>query len=97
MKHSAYIDRSSRAKFISKEFEIRPFSFIRSNNFLSLSQRSYGAFLLYFTKPYFVRFHNYCIFTSRSKSIIRDFKVSRMVFKRLASFGLLHGVKKGSW
>jgi small subunit ribosomal protein S14 len=40
---------------------------------------------------------NRCKVTGRSKSILRYYKVSRIVFREMASFGLLSGVKKSSW
>lgn len=45
----------------------------------------------------FTRVMNRCIFTGRSRSVYRMFKVSRIVFRELASGGLLNGVKKASW
>lgn len=45
----------------------------------------------------FTRVMNRCVFTGRSRSVYRMFKVSRIVFRELASGGLLHGVKKASW
>jgi succinate dehydrogenase (ubiquinone) iron-sulfur subunit len=43
------------------------------------------------------RVRNRCIFTGRSRGVYKKFKVSRMVFRSLASNGLLPGVKKASW
>ncbi len=40
---------------------------------------------------------NRCKITGRAKSIIRYYKISRIVFRELASFGLLLGIKKSSW
>jgi len=38
-----------------------------------------------------------CILTGRAKSVYKDFGLSRMQLRKLASFGLLSGVKKSSW
>jgi small subunit ribosomal protein S14 len=41
-----------------------------------------------------IRIVNRCIITGRAKSVLRDFWLSRMEFKRFSSEGLLTGVKK---
>ena len=43
------------------------------------------------------RFHNYCIETGRSRSVISFYKLSRLQFRRLASKGSLPGLRKSSW
>jgi small subunit ribosomal protein S14 len=40
---------------------------------------------------------NRCNFTGRSQAIIRYYKISRIVFRELASYGDLLGIKKSSW
>ncbi|XVE86903.1 hypothetical protein DITRI_Ditri18aG0073100 [Diplodiscus trichospermus] len=45
----------------------------------------------------FTRVRNRCIFTGRSRAIYQFFRVSRIVFRELASRGALMGVKKASW
>jgi small subunit ribosomal protein S14 len=44
-----------------------------------------------------VRLHNRCKLTGRPKGYIRQFGISRIVFRELASKGLIPGVKKASW
>ncbi|MGX6961064.1 MAG: 30S ribosomal protein S14 [Candidatus Karelsulcia muelleri] len=44
-----------------------------------------------------VRLHNICNLTGRTKGYIRQFGVSRLEFRRLASQGLIPGVRKASW
>ncbi|KAK9048608.1 hypothetical protein SSX86_032427 [Deinandra increscens subsp. villosa] len=46
---------------------------------------------------WFTRVMNRCVFTGRAHSVYQMFRVSRIVFRELASKGLLHGVKKASW
>lgn len=43
------------------------------------------------------RFRNRCKVTGRPRAYMRDFGVSRIVFRELATQGLLPGVKKSSW
>lgn len=44
-----------------------------------------------------VRLHNRCKLTGRPKGYIRQFGISRIQFRELASKGLIPGVKKASW
>ena len=44
-----------------------------------------------------VRQHNRCKITGRPKGYMRQFGVSRITFRELASAGLIPGVKKASW
>ena len=44
-----------------------------------------------------VRLHNRCMITGRPKGYIRQFGISRIVFREMASAGLIPGVKKASW
>ena len=43
------------------------------------------------------RMHNRCKLTGRSRGYMRQFGVSRITFREMASFGLIPGVKKASW
>lgn len=43
------------------------------------------------------RMHNRCKITGRPKGYMRQFGVSRITFREMASFGLIPGVKKASW
>lgn len=44
-----------------------------------------------------VRLHNRCSISGRPKGYMRQFGVSRIVFREMASNGLIPGVKKASW
>ena len=44
-----------------------------------------------------IRLHNRCKITGRPKGYMRDFGISRIQFREMASFGLIPGVKKASW
>lgn len=44
-----------------------------------------------------VRQHNRCKLTGRPKGYIRQFGVSRIVFREMASSGQIPGIKKASW
>ncbi len=44
-----------------------------------------------------VRLHNRCSITGRPKGYMRQFGISRIQFREMASEGLIPGVKKASW
>ena len=44
-----------------------------------------------------VRLHNRCSITGRPKGYIRQFGISRIQFREMASKGLIPGVRKASW
>ncbi|MEE4198948.1 MAG: 30S ribosomal protein S14 [Bacteroidales bacterium] len=44
-----------------------------------------------------IRLHNRCLITGRPKGYIRQFGISRITFREMASKGLIPGVKKASW
>lgn len=43
------------------------------------------------------RLHNRCNITGRPKGYMRQFGISRIQFREMASAGLIPGVKKASW
>ncbi len=43
------------------------------------------------------RLHNRCKITGRPKGYIRQFGLSRITFREMASAGLIPGIKKASW
>ncbi|MDR1722770.1 MAG: 30S ribosomal protein S14 [Tannerella sp.] len=44
-----------------------------------------------------IRLHNRCKITGRPKGYMRQFGISRIQFREMASQGLIPGVKKASW
>ena len=44
-----------------------------------------------------IRMHNRCKLTGRPKGYMRQFGVSRVKFREMASAGLIPGIKKASW
>lgn len=43
------------------------------------------------------RLHNRCMLTGRPRGYMRQFGISRIMFREMASKGLIPGVKKASW
>lgn len=44
-----------------------------------------------------VRLHNRCSITGRPKGYMRQFGISRITFREMASSGLIPGITKASW
>lgn len=44
-----------------------------------------------------IRLHNRCKLTGRPKGYMRQFGISRITFREMASTGLIPGIKKASW
>ncbi len=44
-----------------------------------------------------IRLHNRCRLTGRPKGYMRQFGLSRITFREMASQGLIPGIKKASW
>jgi len=44
-----------------------------------------------------IRMHHRCILTGRPNGYMRQFGISRINFREMASQGLIPGVKKASW
>jgi ribosomal protein S14 len=40
---------------------------------------------------------NICIFSGRSRAVLREWKVSRIFFRELTCKGFFFGIQKGSW
>lgn len=45
----------------------------------------------------YIRLHNRCKMTGRPKGYMRQFGISRIQFREMASKGLIPGIKKASW
>ena len=44
-----------------------------------------------------VRLHNRCQITGRPRGYMRQFGISRLTFREMASSGLIPGIRKASW
>lgn len=44
-----------------------------------------------------IRLRNRCETTGRARGFMRKFKLSRLSFREMASFGLIPGIHKASW
>lgn len=89
-------DRTKRLLFKKHELKLLKRKYLYNSNCLNLSLNNFviNNSFLSFSK---VRIKNRCFLTFRSKSVFRLFKMSRIVFRNLVSFGLICGFKKSSW
>lgn len=45
----------------------------------------------------YYKIKNRCVFSNRARAVFNKLKLTRMVFKNLASHGFLNGIKKQTW
>ncbi|MDD4490020.1 MAG: 30S ribosomal protein S14 [Paludibacter sp.] len=77
-----------RAKLIAK-YAAKREQFLTEGNYDALQTLPRNA------SP--IRYHNRCKITGRPKGYMRQFGISRIQFREMASKGLIPGVKKASW
>ena len=92
-------DIKRRKLFFKYEKKKRLYKFLQQNSSLNSNIRlHYSRQLTLLPKNSSnTRIRNRCIITGRARSVYRDFQLTRMQLRNLASFGLLMGVKKSSW
>ena len=81
--------REAKRKKMVEKFALKRAKYKAEGNYAALSQLPKNS------SP--VRLHNRCKLTGRPKGYIRQFGISRITFREMASFGLIPGVKKASW
>lgn len=77
-----------RLKLVTKYAEKRA-KLIAEGNYVELQKLPKNA------SP--VRLHNRCKLTGRPRGYMRQFGISRINFREMASYGLIPGVRKASW
>ena len=77
-----------RAKMVAKYAEKRK---------TLLAAGDYESLQLLPKNASYVRLHNRCKITGRPKGYMRQFGISRIQFREMASKGLIPGVRKASW
>lgn len=94
--------KDNKKRFLLKKIETRLLinKFLFRNVLISTSDKQKILFLNNSFLKRSIRFtvaaKNRCLFTNRSGSIIRYFRLSRIMTKQLASRGLLPGIRKSS-
>ncbi len=93
------IDAAKRRRFKNLEVKQKIFKSLRVNQTLSPTIRWWaqiqGSTLA--RRGSLARINNYCIQTSRSRSVIGFYRLSRLRLFKLASRGVIPGLVKSSW
>ena len=99
MKNKIKIDTLRRNLFYKNEINKNLLKFLAYNTNNSFKNRWIYILKLSAFKNNSVssRIHNFCVITGRSKSVLKDFKISRLVFRDKASFSKIIGITKSSW
>lgn len=94
-----YRDNLSRKRFYNREyFALFVKSFLVDNR-LKFNFRFFIRFSLFSKKRIMcnkVKMRNRCLFTGRSRFVLRYFRLSRASFRDLSSIGFISGLKKNS-
>lgn len=88
----------NRKIFLNNYLKKQCLKAIHANENFSLQYR-YTAFkiLINFPKISLSNLKNRCLLTNRSKGIESKFKMSRIMIRKLISFGLISQLQKSSW
>jgi ribosomal protein S14 len=91
-------DKKIRQSYNNKEFRTLPLLFLMSNVSVDSAYRfGLSKKFLSFNKNFFkTQAKNRCTVSLRSRSPLRAFRLSRIVFRGFASSGALLGIKKSS-
>jgi small subunit ribosomal protein S14 len=99
MKNLLARDKTTRDLFLEKELTKKAVKFLRTNSQLSLLVRWAVGKQLVKVSPLVspVKMKNRCVGTFRGKSVLRPFRLSRILFRDYARSGQMLGVFKKSW
>ena len=81
--------RDAKRKMLNEKYAAKREALKKAGDYVALQKLPRNA------SP--VRLHNRCKITGRPKGYMRDFGLSRINFREMASAGLIPGVKKASW
>mmetsp|Transcript_38079 Transcript_38079/g.122260 ORF Transcript_38079/g.122260 Transcript_38079/m.122260 type:complete len:98 (-) Transcript_38079:16-309(-) len=97
MKNLLQRDKNKRKLFLKEEKERLALKYLCSNRFLSLRIR--WSLILKFEKfsCRVVQLKNRCVKTFRQRSILRSFRLSRILLRNYACSGKIFGLAKESW
>lgn len=92
-------DLIRRRRFKNLEVKQKIFKSIRDNQSLNPATRWWAQISgsAVSRQNNLCRIHNYCVQTSRSRSVIGFYKLSRLRLLKLASRGAIPGLVKSSW
>jgi len=92
-------DKKVRSAYATRESGNLAFLFFQNTAFVDLPtklliNKKYGLLNKRFFKS---QVKNRCVVSFRSRSTLRSFRLSRVIFRSYASGGKLLGIKKSSW
>lgn len=91
--------RLNQSKIVTKEEKkLKINKFILKNSYITILHKFLVNQHLLFLQPmnYSSRLHTICLITGRSRSVHKNYKIARTLFKKLALQGHLPGVVKHS-
>ena len=100
MRSLFYKQKKLRTKFFYNEHKMISRKFIFFNPILEkeksiqLGLHFFNNFFNFFRSNSIVKMTRFCIYTYRSRGVLRKFKISRLLFRRLASLGFILGLRK---
>jgi len=100
LKRRVSLDFKRRNEFSKFELDKICFSFFINTNLLKNKTRYLYQFVLYnkgLNNKNITKIINRCIWTGKTKWVLRRFKLSRMSIKNAAAKGLLMGTRKAKW
>jgi len=89
MAKTAWLERNARKRKTVEKYAALRAELKAKKDYASLSQLPRDA------SP--TRVVNRCQVTGRRRAFLRRFKISRITFRELASWGMIPGVTKSSW
>ena len=99
MKNLLERDKKKRNLFLRKELSRKALKYIYLNSQLPLKIRWAAALRLgnLPRQSNFVRINTRCVESSREKSVLKTFRLSRILFRDYARFGQIVNITKKSW
>jgi small subunit ribosomal protein S14 len=89
MAKESMIAREEKRRILVERFAEKRAKLKAEGNYVALSRLPKNS------NP--TRMHNRCKITGRPRGYIRQFGISRIQFREMASSGLIPGIKKASW
>lgn len=93
-----YFFKNEKFKILEKYLKLVKYNYFFLNNYCLHDNYNYYFLIQNNFKNFnYSNLRSKCLLTGRSRSIYKDFRLSRMQLRSLGSFGILNGVKKSSW
>ena len=95
------MNRDAARRLLAAKYELKRMHYralLQDRNLPSSIRQKFVSFLSALPRNSSkTRIRNRCIITGRSRSIYSQFRMSRIVFREMASNGLIPGIYKSSW